>query len=559
MLQLYTMDTNKSIDGLSPRRPKPATSSATAKISTKKAPSKVQTPVKKPVSAKVKPTKAVATTKSTPKSHPSQPARKELTPKESDPIQISEDFLKPVQAFNFDDQSGELKAAEKPIIPTPTKKTKKSASRKRKIISRVILGFIIVAILAVVIFILYLNGIIAKITNNQGNLFDFLSENYIPLKTDENGRTNILAFGTSGYDMEGTEGEGTHDGAQLTDSIMIISLNQETGDFAMIGLPRDLKASPTCTATGKINEIYWCNNQDGNNEEAGAKALMDEVSNILGIDLQYYAHLNWGSLVQIVDALDGINVTLDEDVHDYYIFDAGVEYHLNGEEALRLARTRYGTAHGDFSRSASQQKILIGIKNKIFEKSLGLPEIISLANTLGDNLRVNLSADELKTLAHLTSSFDFNDMRQVSLIEPENYMTTATINGISYVLPIDGADNYTRIQEFVKKSFSNDPRDYEDPTILILNSTETPGLASTEENTLISEGYLSTQTGDINGNYTEKYTLYDVTNEKPGTKSLLEKKYSITSHSADELPADVNRDYDFIIIIGQSEENSEGN
>ncbi|MBR3169325.1 LCP family protein [Candidatus Saccharibacteria bacterium] len=553
------MDTNKSIDGLSPRRPKPATSSATAKISTKKAPSKVQTPVKKPVSAKVKPTKAVATTKSTPKSHPSQPARKELTPKESDPIQISEDFLKPVQAFNFDDQSGELKAAEKPIIPTPTKKTKKSASRKRKIISRVILGFIIVAILAVVIFILYLNGIIAKITNNQGNLFDFLSENYIPLKTDENGRTNILAFGTSGYDMEGTEGEGTHDGAQLTDSIMIISLNQETGDFAMIGLPRDLKASPTCTATGKINEIYWCNNQDGNNEEAGAKALMDEVSNILGIDLQYYAHLNWGSLVQIVDALDGINVTLDEDVHDYYIFDAGVEYHLNGEEALRLARTRYGTAHGDFSRSASQQKILIGIKNKIFEKSLGLPEIISLANTLGDNLRVNLSADELKTLAHLTSSFDFNDMRQVSLIEPENYMTTATINGISYVLPIDGADNYTRIQEFVKKSFSNDPRDYEDPTILILNSTETPGLASTEENTLISEGYLSTQTGDINGNYTEKYTLYDVTNEKPGTKSLLEKKYSITSHSADELPADVNRDYDFIIIIGQSEENSEGN
>lgn len=559
MLQLYTMDTNKSIDGLSPRRPKPATSSATAKISTKKAPSKVQTPVKKPVSAKVKPTKAVATNKSTPKSHPSKPARKELTPKESDPIQISEDFLKPVQAFNFDDQSGELKAAEKPIIPTPTKKTKKSASRKRKIISRVILGFIIVAILAVVIFILYLNGIIAKITNNQGNLFDFLSENYIPLKTDENGRTNILAFGTSGYDMEGTEGEGTHDGAQLTDSIMIISLNQETGDFAMIGLPRDLKASPTCTATGKINEIYWCNNQDGNNEEAGAKALMDEVSNILGIDLQYYAHLNWGSLVQIVDALDGINVTLDEDVHDYYIFDAGVEYHLNGEEALRLARTRYGTAHGDFSRSASQQKILIGIKNKIFEKSLGLPEIISLANTLGDNLRVNLSADELKTLAHLTSSFDFNDMRQVSLIEPENYMTTATINGISYVLPIDGADNYTRIQEFVKKSFSNDPRDYEDPTILILNSTETPGLASTEENTLISEGYLSTQTGDINGNYTEKYTLYDVTNEKPGTKSLLEKKYSITSHSADELPADVNRDYDFVIIIGQSEENSEGN
>ena len=562
MLQLYTMELNKSIDGLSPRRPKPATSSATSKTSAKKTSPKAQTTTKKPAS--IKTSKASSTPKVTPKprpaqpAHPSQPAPKKTTPKETNPIQISEDFLKPVQAFNFDDQSGELKAAEEPIVPTPAKKSKKPTNRKRKIISRVILGFIIVAIIAVVIFILYLNGIIAKITNNQGNLFDFLGDNYVQLKTDENGRTNILAFGTSGYDMEGTEGDGTHDGAQLTDSIMIISLNQETGDFAMLGLPRDLKASPTCTATGKINEIYWCNNQDGNSEEAGAKALTDEVSSILGIDFQYYAHLNWGSLVQIVDALDGINVTLDEDVHDYYIFDAGVEYHLNGEEALRLARTRYGTAHGDFSRSASQQKILIGIKDRIFEKNLGLPEIISLANTLGDNLRVNLSADELKTLAHLTSIFDFNNMRQISLIEPESYMTTGTINGISYVLPTDGAGNYTRIQEFVKKSFSNDPREYEDPTILVLNSTETPGLASTEKSTLENDGYSSVDIDDITGTYNDHYTLYDVSGSKPGTKKLLEDKYQITAHSAEELPADVSIDYDFVIIIGNSEsENQE--
>ncbi|MBR3236723.1 LCP family protein [Candidatus Saccharibacteria bacterium] len=546
------MNGNKSIDGLSTRHSKKVTVSGTPKNVPK---STTKKPVQKVTVSKPQTTLKVP---KAPKPQKTPDTSSKKTPKPEPVTSVPEDFLKPVQAFNFDEQSGELKATKDPVKPTPTKK-KKPASRKRKIITRVIIGFIAIVIIAVIVFILYLNGVIARITNNQGNIFDFFTETYVPLKTDENGRTNILAFGTSGYDMEGTEGEGTHDGAQLTDSIMIISLNQETGDFAMLSLPRDLKASPTCTATGKINEVYWCNNMDGDNEEAGAKALMDEVSDILGIDFQYYAHLNWGSLVHIVDALDGINVTLDEDVHDYYIFDAGVEYHLDGEKALRLARTRYGTAHGDFSRSASQQKILIGIKDRIFEKNLTLTDIINLANTLGDNLRVNLSVDEIKTLAHLTSSFDFNNMRQVSLIEPVNYMTTGTINGISYVLPTAGAGNYVAIQEFVKKSFSNDPRDYEEPTVLILNSTETPGLASTEENTLINEGYLYTQTGDIAGNYTEKYTLYDISGEKPGTKALLEKKYDITAHSADELPADVSRDYDFVIILGQSEENSEEN
>ena len=55
--------------------------------------------------------------------------------------------------------------------------------------------------------------------------------------------------------MEGEEGNGVHDGAQLTDSIMAISLDQNTGDIAMLSLPRDLKASPTCTASGKFTEV----------------------------------------------------------------------------------------------------------------------------------------------------------------------------------------------------------------------------------------------------------------------------------------------------------------
>ena len=96
--------------------------------------------------------------------------------------------------------------------------------------------------------------------------------------------------------------------------------------------------------------------------------------------------------------------------------------------ALWLARIRHGTAHGDFTRTASQQKILIAIKNRIFEKSLSITDLLSLASTLGDNLRTNFSLEEMKTVAHLISSFDFDNMRQVSLLEPEHLMTTSSIN-----------------------------------------------------------------------------------------------------------------------------------
>ena len=541
------MDKNKSIDGLVPRRSKKATSSSKAS--------------KKPVAKKSVP----QSTKSIPK--PTKPVKipiqeektptSKSTPPESSTT-ITEDFLKPTQVFDFDEKSGELKAAKDPTTPNPTKKSKKHKkpiSKKRKIITWTILVIVFLLIGAVIWFIIWGNDIIAKITGGQGNIFDLFTETYDPLKTDENGRTNILAFGTSGYNMEGEEGNGTHDGAQLTDSIMVISLNQETGDTAMLSLPRDLKASPTCTATGKINEVYWCNNMDGNNEQAGAEALMAEVGDILDIDFQYYAHLNWGSLIQIVDTLGGINITLDEDIADYYytqaVFEAGVEYTIDGGQALGLARARHGTASGDFSRGASQQKILIGIKNKVFEKDLSITDLLSLASTLGDNLRTNFSIDEMKTLAHLASTFDFDTMRQISLIEPEQLVTTSNISGISYVIPSAGVGNYYAIQEYVAKMFSNDPRSYEDYTILVLNATETPGLAATEKEALEEAGYDNIYTDDTpEGEYTTDYILYTLTNTAPGTKKLLEEKYG-SSQPADTLPTNISPDYDFILIINK--------
>ncbi len=494
--------------------------------------------------------------------------------------QTVEDFLKPVQAFDFDGESGELKESKGTKSKEKTDKTidKKLAKAEKKLakkeakagkkshkVRNIIASIVLIIVLALIGFIIWAvtwgNDIIAKITGGQGNIFDvltFMDDNYEPLKTDSNGRTNILAIGTSGYNMEGDEGNGTHDGAQLTDSIMAISLNQDTGDILMISFPRDLKASRTCTATGKINEIYWCNGGGNPEKEAEAnQAIMNEVGSILGIDFQYYAHLNWGSLQSIVDILGGITIKLDEDIRDYYyteaVYDAGVEYQINGDQAVGLARARHGTTGGDFSRGNSQQKILIGIKNKLIDADLSIAQYMDLATALGDNLRTNFNVSELKTLAHLSYLFNLDSMRQANLFDPANgiyLMKTANINGISYVIPSAGVGNYSAIQNYVKPLLDNDPRTYEQPRIAILNATDTSGVAAEQKAKLEEEGYTITTIDNIEGNFEDECTLYNLTSRTPGTISLLEKSLGVGTKT--DIPENIPRDYDIVIVLGPS-------
>lgn len=554
------MKTNKSIDGLTVRSAK----------KTAAKPAAVKKPVaKKPVK---KPIKVVDLD----------------TPKVEDKTQTVEDFLSPVQAFDFNSETGELeksdkskkelkaeKKANKKLEKAEKKRLKKEAKAEKKLgkkshkVRNIIASIFLVIVLAAIGFIIWAvvwgNDIIAKITGGQGNVFDlftFIDDHYEPLKTDSNGRTNILAIGTSGYNMDGDEGNGKHAGSQLTDSIMAISLNQETGDILMISFPRDLKASRTCTATGKINEIYWCNGGGGQkleHEATANQAVMNEVGGILGIEFQYYAHLNWGSLQSIVDLLGGITIKLDEDVHDYYytkaVFDAGVEYQINGAQAVGLARARHGTTGGDFSRGNSQQKILIGIKNKLVEKDLSITDYLSLASTLGDNLRTNFSVEELKTLAHLSYLFDLESMRQANLFDPANgvyLMKTANINGISYVIPSAGVGNYAAIQAYIKPLLNNDPRTYEQPKIAILNATGESGVAAEQKTKLEEEGYTITAIDNIEGDYEYSYTLYDITTRTPGTKPMLESYFGVTAKTGAEIPENIPRDYDLVLVLGPS-------
>ena len=471
-----------------------------------------------------------------------------------------EDFLKPVDVFDFDESDvEELQAADdRRHHRFASKKPKKKWSRKRKIITFSILGLILAAIIFV---ILYFNDIIARLTGGNsgiGDVFSALVDDYVDLKTDANGRTNVLVIGTSGYDMGGSG----HDGAQLTDTVMLVSFHEPTNDVAMVSIPRDFKVTGSCYSSNKINELYSCNSDNGANDAAGAAALAETVSEILGVDIQYYAHVDWGALVQIVDTIGGITVTLDEDVDDRNytgtIIQAGVPTELNGEQALGLARARHGTSGGDFSRGTNQQKIIEAIINKVQSQGLGVSDALSMVSALGDNLRTDFTLQELKTIAHYGESFNTDNIRQISLYQAEDgtyYLKTAMINGISYVIPAQGDGRYGNIQDYIAYELSTDPVTREDAAILVLNGSGEAGVAQVEAEKLEEKGYYVANYANAWDDNFSGYTIYALNSDKPQTLSALESLYGVTDSDNSAIPSDKDySDYDIIIVVGASSE-----
>lgn len=463
-------------------------------------------------------------------------------------LKATEDFLKPISSLNFDLSSDDLRSDDN--YRNPGKK------QHRKLALKIFGAVSGVLILCLVGLFIWSNGLISKITDGESGLLDLLGAG-AELRTDSRGRTNVLAFGTSGYEMSGSG----HDGAELTDSIMIISLDKASKDVAMISLPRDLYVGNTCTDTGKINEVYWCSNQNGNSEKSGAEALINTVESMVGIDIQYRVHVDWGALMQIVDGIGGITVTLDNDVDDPDYTEisirAGVPTQLDGIHAVGLARARHGTIGGDFSRSENQQKILSAIQAKIVGEKISLTTAINLINAAGDNIRMNFSVDELKTVFALAHDISLGSMRQIPLIDFEDYsksyITTSDINGVSYVIPSEGIGQYDAIKTYVAKMLSADATSRENAKILVLNGSGTPGVAATERGALEDAGYTVVNIGDAPDGYhfSDAYTVYDVTDKNPGTKSGLAVKYHLTVRGASELPEGINTDgVDFVVIVG---------
>jgi len=475
------------------------------------------------------------------------------------------------------------------------KKPKKIISRRRKYIYRglIALGVVVALILSIGgYYVFKATSALCNATNgtdcNVGTVARMVGQVVLvggggqqgaePLKTDGNGRTNILLLGTSD-DRPDSGG-----GAWLTDSILIISLSQARQDAYMISVPRDLwvQYGGWCTFgyQGKINVAYECKGaKSGNTAAETQKALTDTIpifENITGLKIQYAANLNYSVLVSLVKAVGGkITVKLNTtDSRGIYDINTGIKLQPNTAtcpskntkplvctltpyQTLNLARARnsdggYGLASSNFNREQNQQAIIVGLMDQASKNGLfgNLPGINTALEGIGTNLRSTFSIDDIPLVASLVQNIPAANFTSLDFANASPAIVhTANMNGQSSVVPIAGTFNYTALQNWIAKKMTPATAADEAATIDVLNGTTVAG----EANTIADEiKALGLKVGII-GNYSSQLAttqIYDVTRNKPLTSSILAKQFGVkvTKGVPDGFtPGSMT---DFVVIIG---------
>ena len=408
----------------------------------------------------------------------------------------------------------------------------------------------------------------------EGNIFGLTQRQ--PLKQDANGRSNVLIFGTS---EDNPDHVANGAGALLTDSMMVLSVNQEKKDAFMISIPRDLwvKFDEPCSVgyQEKINSVYQCGSDFGENPAAGAAALQKKIGEVLGLDIQYYGQVNYSVVTRSVDAVGGVDVTIESNPPGVGILDRNFDWkcnyqchyvkyedgetvHLDGEHALALSRARnaqggYGLAGGNFDREKNQQKILRALQEKAL--SLGtltnINKVTELLDAMGENLKTNVDTSEVQTIMALATEIKSDQITSLDLHgEEQPIVTTGPVGGASAVYPVAGLFEYDQIHDFIKKAISMDPATKEGATIHVLNGSDVFGAAGKESDWLEDQDLTVGLVDNApEGNYPET-KVYQKNLEMTATKAKLESLYGITVETASPIP--IEDGVDFIVIIGDN-------
>lgn len=382
--------------------------------------------------------------------------------------------------------------------------TQEKSKKKKWIIGSLIVLGIILLIGGI---FLWKTGSLMNRINGNGNIFGNIGR-MIPgveekVKGEEEGRINILLLGMRGENVPG--------GGTLADTIMVASVKPAENKVAFLSVPRDLYVdNPNLGAKSKINAVYAYGQQDGKNK--GIESMKEVVGNIVGQPIHYAVVINFKGFTDLVDAVGGVEVTLNEPfeesmqfnethVCDSYTFtekaidpktklqmtekkfytrkdgskylakvyplcynpnkecggdfklDAGTQT-LNGEKALCYARSRKTSS--DFERARRQQLIIQKIKEKAV--SMGtltdFDKLNGMFNALGDNLKTDIQLWELKRLYELEKKMQNPEIIQKVLENSQEgllYNPPQTPEAGYILLPI--GDSYDAIRQMFKDIF----------------------------------------------------------------------------------------------------------
>lgn len=271
------------------------------------------------------------------------------------------------------------------------------------------------------------------------------------------GRTNFLVLGVAGEN---------HKGGDLTDSMIFLSMENQTGETLVLSLPRDIWIAPLRT---KLNTVY---------HYQGLEETKKIVGEILGQKVDYGVIVDFNLFTKMVDNLGGVEVEVERTFNDdkypiagkendlcdgdkeyqcryeHLHFDAGKQL-MNGEQALKYVRSRNaeGEEGTDFARSQRQQRLLLAIQKKIFTPQVlfNPKRLTQLANLVFANIKTDIPQSKYDDLFKIASRLRRNNFKMEVLNDGflVNPPTSKAKYDNQWVL-VPKAGNWKDIQSHIK-------------------------------------------------------------------------------------------------------------
>ena len=231
------------------------------------------------------------------------------------------------------------------------------------------------------------------------------------LRGESDDRANILLLGMGGPG---------HDGATLTDTMMLLSIRPSDHTVGLLSIPRDLQVKIPGYGYRKINSVnaYAEETHPG----TGSSAAAAVVSDMLGQPIHYYLRVDFQAFKELIATVGGIDVDVAQTFYDPLYpdnnfgyapvaFEAGQE-HMNGDRALQFVRSRHGTSGegNDFARARRQQKTLLALKERLlsFDVLLRPQRIKTIMDSLTSHLQTDIVFWEGVRLARIAKEVDLS-------------------------------------------------------------------------------------------------------------------------------------------------------
>ncbi|MEX2054768.1 MAG: LCP family protein [Candidatus Andersenbacteria bacterium] len=429
-----------------------------------------------------------------------------------------------------------------PPPKTPRTRMQPSSPRKRRhLLRRSLLLLVLVLVLSGGIFGYKILAASNKITATDrsilGQLKDLLFKHGNSLTGETEDRINVLFIAIGG--------EG-HSGQNLADTVMVASFRPSDKAVGLMSIPRDLYVQvPDEEYYTKINAVHAYG--ESQKKGGGPLLLKKKVEDITGMPIQYYARIDFTAFKQIVDAVGGINITIENSFFDYWhkiSFPASTEK-MNGERALAYVRARYieGPEGGDFKRAARQQQVLLALREKVFSvnTAFDFAAVNSILNSLSDNIRTDMELWEMKRFYELARDIDQAKVNSVVLTTgPKGALvgSTEVLSGVPASILKPRTGDYSEIHSLMQNIFvmpsgdvaqqdlpapppeeteaTPEPTAEVKPSIEVRNGTNVTGLAKEVSTQLEEQEYTVTTIGNAANRSRPETTVYAI---KPNIES----------------------------------------